>query len=171
MNRLTVSPMIVAMFFAAGCASPKLTLEDGDAKEKMILGKCSIQSWKQSADWATYDAPDYAPDGEAVNVIRQNLQSESITLLLFGGSWCGDTKAEFPKYFKLFQALGISEQKLSLYGVSRNKKEPSNAAEQYKIVRVPTFIALKDGKEIGRITEYPKESIEKDIAKFFQEKK
>jgi hypothetical protein len=30
---------------------------------------------------------------------------------------------------------------------------------------VPTFIFMKDGQELGRIVEYPLESLEKDMAK------
>ncbi|MFN3344608.1 MAG: thioredoxin family protein [Chloroherpetonaceae bacterium] len=159
---LVLLPFVLAVL--SGCASSQFALEDAETKEKMILGTCTWNEWKQNAAWTTYDAPDYTPDPDAVARLR-TLTSPDLSLILFGGSWCSDTKAEFPKYFKLFSALNLPQSSLSLHGVSRKKKEPSGLAERYNIKRVPTLIVLKGGKEIGRIVEYPTESIEKDLLK------
>ncbi|MFN3562485.1 MAG: thioredoxin family protein [Chloroherpetonaceae bacterium] len=159
---LVLLPFVLAVL--SGCASSQFALEDAETKEKMILGTCTWNEWKQNAAWTTYDAPDYTPDTDAVARLR-TLTSPDLSLILFGGSWCSDTKAEFPKYFKLFSALNLPQSSLSLHGVSRKKKEPSGLAERYNIKRVPTLIVLKGGKEIGRIVEYPTESIEKDLLK------
>ncbi len=147
----------------SGCGSSQFALEDSETKEKMILGTCTWNEWKQHTDWTTYDAPDYTPDPEILARLAPLLKPPDISLLIFGGSWCGDTKSEFPKYFKLFSALNFPQSSISLYGVSRKKKEPSGIAERYSIKRVPTLIVLKNGKEIGRIVEYPTESIEKAL--------
>lgn len=40
----------------------------------------------------------------------------------------------------------------------------SKEANEYKLERIPTFILLKDGKEVHRVVEYPNETIEKDFA-------
>ncbi len=149
----------------SGCASTQFTLEDAETNEKMIVGTCTWNEWKQHADWTTYDAPDYTPDPEILTRLAPLLKPPDISLLIFGGSWCGDTKSEFPKYFKLFSALNFPQSSLSLHGVSRKKKEQIGIAERYAIKRVPTLIVLKGGKEIGRIVEYPTESIEKELLK------
>lgn len=151
------------LFVLSGCASSRFALEDAETKEKMILGACTWNEWKQNAAWSTYDAPDYTPDTEVLRRLAPLIKSTDISLLLFGGSWCGDTKAEFPKYFKLFSALNFPQSSLSLHGLSRKKREPTGIAERYSIKRVPTLVVLKGGKEIGRIVEYPTESIEKDL--------
>lgn len=160
---LALLPFLLAVL--SGCASSQFALEDAETKEKMILGTCTWNEWKQNAEWTTYDAPDYTPDPDAVARLAPLVKSPDLSLIIFGGSWCGDTKAEFPKYFKLFSALNLPQSSLSLHGVSRKKKEPSGIAERYNIKRVPTLIVLKGGKEIGRIVEYPTESIEKDLLK------
>ena len=49
--------------------------------------------------------------------------------------------------------------------VNRSKKTSDNLQEGFDIIRVPTFIFFKDGKEIGRFVEYPRESVEADILK------
>jgi thiol-disulfide isomerase/thioredoxin len=164
MHRLLQRLALLPLFLVAlsGCASSQFTLEDGETKEKMILGLCTWNAWKQHAEWTTYDAPDYTPDAEILPRLAQAIKPD-VSLLIFGGSWCGDTKAEFPKYFKLFSALNFPQSSLSLHGVSRKKKEPTGIAERYAIKRVPTLIVLKGNNEIGRIVEYPTASIEKDL--------
>ncbi len=161
------SPLLALLAFflvvISGCASSQFALEDAETKEKMILGACTWNEWKQHAAWTTYDAPDYTPDAEVLARLAPLMKSPEVSLLLFGGSWCGDTKAEFPKYFKLFSALNLPPSFYSLYGLSRKKKEQTGIAERYTIKRVPTLVVLKGGKEIGRIVEYPTESIEKDL--------
>ncbi|MGQ9805538.1 MAG: TlpA family protein disulfide reductase [Chlorobiales bacterium] len=153
------------LFVLSGCASSRFALEDAETKEKMILGACTWNEWKHNAAWSTYDAPDYTPDPEILPRLAQALNTQDVSLLIFGGSWCGDTKSELPKYFKLFSALNFPQSSLSLHGVSRKKREPTGIAERYSIKRVPTLVVLKGGNEIGRIVEYPTESIEKDLLK------
>jgi hypothetical protein len=52
---------------------------------------------------------------------------------------------------------------VTLYGVDRKKKSPGGTEAQYHIERVPTFIFLKHGEEIGRIVENPQASLEGDM--------
>ena len=49
--------------------------------------------------------------------------------------------------------------------VNREKKTPDNLQEGYNIIRVPTFIFFRKGKEIGRFVEYPRVSVEADMLK------
>jgi len=155
--------LFVSWIALSRCASPQFVLEDSETQEKMIIGTCTWNEWKQHAAWSSYDAPDYTPDPEVLARLMPLFKQADLSLLIFGGSWCGDTKAEFPKYFKLFSALNFPQSSISLYGVSRKKKEPTGVAERYSIRRVPTLIVLKGGKEIGRIVEYPAESLEKAL--------
>lgn len=157
--------LLSLLVLLSGCASAQFALVDNETQEKMILGTCTWNEWKQHAAWSTYDAPDYTPDSNTLTHLAPLLNASDVSLILFGGSWCGDTKVEFPKYFKLFSALNLPQSSVSLYGVSRKKKEQTGIAERYNVKRVPTLIVLKDGKEIGRIVEYPTESIEKDLLK------
>ena len=43
------------------------------------------------------------------------------------------------------------------------KKSPTGEEQGLNIVKVPTLIFLKDGKEVNRIIERPIESLEEDI--------
>ena len=81
------------------------------------------------------------------------------------GSWCGDSKRETPRFYKLLDETGFNQNDFELITVDRSKKTPDNLQEGVDIIRVPTFIFYKDGEEIGRYVEYPRETLEKDILK------
>jgi len=80
------------------------------------------------------------------------------------GTWCGDSKKEVPRFLKILNEKKIvPENKIKLYALDRKKKLGNGEAEQNNIKRVATFIVRKDSKEIGRIVEFPKTSLEKDL--------
>lgn len=81
------------------------------------------------------------------------------------GTWCGDSKRETPRFYKILEQTDFDENNFELITVNRSKKTPNNLQEGFNIIRVPTFIFYKEGKEVGRYVEYPRETIEKDILK------
>jgi thiol-disulfide isomerase/thioredoxin len=86
---------------------------------------------------------------------------------VFFGSWCGDSKREVPRFLKLLDLLGVQGESRELIGVGNKdtvyKRSPAGEEEGLGIFRVPTFIILKNGKEINRITEFPVRSLERDL--------
>ena len=85
------------------------------------------------------------------------------TIKGFMGTWCGDSKRETPRFYKILDETGFDQDYFELITVGRNKKTPDNLQEGFNIIRVPTFIFYKDGEEVGRFVEYPRETLEKDI--------
>ena len=81
------------------------------------------------------------------------------------GTWCGDSKREVPRFYKILDETNFDQDDFELITVNRRKKTPDNLQEGYNIIRVPTFIFYKDGEEVGRYVEYPRETLEKDILK------
>ena len=81
------------------------------------------------------------------------------------GTWCGDSKRGVPRFYKILEETGFDEDYFELITVGRNKKTPDNLQEGFDLIRVPTFIFFKDGKEVGRFVERPRETMEKDILK------
>jgi len=66
--------------------------------------------------------------------------------MMFMGTWCGDTRYEVPKFFKLLDEVEFNKDNLKNIAVNRGKKAPGELDEEYGIHRVPTIIFLKDGK-------------------------
>ncbi|HYE54697.1 MAG TPA: thioredoxin family protein, partial [Chitinophagaceae bacterium] len=79
-----------------------------------------------------------------------------VHFIVFGGTWCDDTKVILPRFYSLADAASIPADHISLIGVDRNKKTLGYLTESLNIINVPTVIVLKDGKEIGRVVEYGK---------------
>jgi hypothetical protein len=117
----------------------------------------------------------YQPAPNAVQLLR--CYDEPVTVLIFFGSWCSDSKRELPKFFATLDLVKNKNFSAKLYGLDRTKKDSTGYAETFGISHVPTFIFLR-GKsaftanavalreqtrdELGRITETPMASIEQD---------
>jgi len=88
---------------------------------------------------------------------------EGVDVTIFFGGWCPDSKREVPRFLKLADEAGIPSSRIRLYALDRTKKSDDGMTAKFGITRVPTFIFLKDGTELGRITEFPSTTIEADV--------
>lgn len=127
-----------------------------ETEKIVIVGKFSWLEWKERAGWADFNAPEYIINTLKADSISYYYQNNNIKFIIFSGSWCGDSKTEVPKMFKLFETAIIPADSISLYGLDREKQESSGTALKYQIQRVPTLIILINNKEAGRIIEFPR---------------
>jgi len=102
--------------------------------------------------WFAENQQGYVPDQNALKALRAN--KDSVNIIAFGGTWCGDTKFILPKFFVLADAAGLSQDRITVLGVDHNKKTIEHLSEAFNIENVPTIIVMKNGKEIGRVVEY-----------------
>lgn len=126
---------------------------------KKGLTKNSFKAWFSK----TYD--DYLINKKVVNLIKDSINQYEIKAFL--GTWCGDSKRETPRFYKILEAAKFDETKLKLIAVDKTeeayKQSPNGEEKGLNIHRVPTFIFYKNGKEVNRIVERPKETLERDI--------
>lgn len=115
------------------------------------------------SDWFIYNYDDYEVDEATAESLIPLL--DGVSIKAFMGTWCGDSQEQTPVFYKVLDATNFNEENIELVAVNRAKKTPDNLQQPYNIERVPTFIFYKNGKEIGRIVEYPRESIEADMLK------
>jgi thiol-disulfide isomerase/thioredoxin len=113
--------------------------------------------------WFDSGYENYNVDLSITNKIKDNL--EGITVKGFIGTWCGDSKREIPHFYKIADEVGLEINDIDLVTVNRSKRTPDNLQEGFNVLRVPTFIFYRNGEEIGRFVEYPRETLEKDILK------
>ncbi len=73
------------------------------------------------------------------------LQSDRIVLIDFWASWCGPCKMMSPVIDKIAEEVGEEVKVCKI-----NIDEEQNLAVKYNVMSIPTFIVLKDGKEVGR---------------------
>ena len=104
--------------------------------------------------WYQQNQAGYIPPAEVVQALKS--KSDQVQWIVFGGTWCGDTRQILPKFFNLLDSAGVSLDRVTIIGVDRHKKAFGNITDALNITHVPTIIILKDGKEEGRVVEYGK---------------
>lgn len=150
---------LLALLFVAGSIQAMAQSQyevTTDASGKILKGIISKEliTKDTSFKWYQQNLAGYTPNADAVKALKDN--GAKIQIIAFGGTWCGDTRNILPKFFSILDAAALPSEKLTLVGVDRSKKTVSNLADALGVVNVPTFIVLKDGKEVGRVVEYGK---------------
>lgn len=161
----------VAFLIMAGCRGEgpyRMTVESKGTK--IVVGKFTRSLLESDSSFAwfrlNYDA--FTPDSASIAYL--STAAQDVHFIVIGGTWCGDTKHELPKFFKTVSLSHIPETNMEMYGVDRSKKSNDGVTEKYGITRVPTFILFSDGKEIGRIVESTKNGMEFDLADLLKKK-
>lgn len=115
--------------------------------------------------WFTKNYNDYEPNTTITKTMSSELKNHTITL--FMGTWCGDSKMEVPRLYKVLEACDFPMEQLTVIAVSRKpnmyKQSPQHEEAGLNIHRVPTVIFYKNDKEVNRIVEHPIETFEEDI--------
>ena len=138
----------------------------GDGKT-FLLGEIPREALVKApyADWFQNNYDNYMVDQRLVALFKDALLETEI--LLFLGTWCGDSKREVPRFLKLLDAAAFPAEQLKIVALDRRKeqykKSPGGEEQGRNIQRVPTFILLQKGKEVNRIVERPIESLEEDV--------
>ncbi|MEO5563990.1 MAG: hypothetical protein ABIR18_11160, partial [Chitinophagaceae bacterium] len=111
-----------------------------------------------------YDS--YTPSAETIRAIKK-LDTKGITVEIFLGTWCGDSRREVPRFLKLLDVLSFPQKNVKIIGVGNSdsmmKQSPGHEETGKGIFRVPVFIISKNAVEINRINEFPVNSLEKDF--------
>lgn len=119
--------------------------------------------------WFAENSKGFTPNAAAVASFQA--AKDSVHVLVFGGTWCGDTKHILPQFYALTDAAGFPQDHITLVGVDRNKKTIQHLSEAFGVLNVPTFIVLKNGKEIGRVVEYGKYGmVDKELGEIVSKK-
>ena len=133
----------------------------------ILAGHASV-SVLQQPDYKTwYDKSYnvYTVDTTTVKQLQPIFKNQTMDIFL--GSWCGDSKREVPRMFKILESAGIDTTRVHLVFVDNRiatyKQSPQHEEQGRNIHHVPTFIIYDAGKEIGRIVESPVLSLEKDL--------
>jgi rhodanese-related sulfurtransferase/thiol-disulfide isomerase/thioredoxin len=139
------------------------TSEDG---MDMLVGKITKEDLYRDFPVFKEKAEGYSPKAAFVEKIG-NLNQQT-SMILFLGTWCKDSISEAPKFLRIYDLVANPNFSLEIYAVDRKKKDGLGMAERFSLERVPTMIFLRDGKEISRIVEYPKKSMEEDFLRIVE---
>ncbi|WP_108807324.1 hypothetical protein [Aquimarina spinulae] len=138
-----------------------------EGSSPMLLGKINNQGLAQPPynEWFSKNHKEYIPKQSSIDSLTTQLLPYTITL--FMGTWCGDSKREVPRMYKILEESNFPLDRLTVVAVDRSreayKQSPGGEHEGLNIHRVPTLIFHKDGKEINRIVESPRKTLEEDM--------
>ena len=149
---------------AAQHINHEITLENQDP---FLVGHITLDALSTNSYGAWYNANynNYVVAEDTISSIKTELAAHQI--LLFMGTWCGDSKREVPRFIKILEAADFPIERLKIVALDKRKetykKSPNGEEWGLQIKRVPTFIFYKNGKETHRIIESPIASLEADI--------
>jgi hypothetical protein len=151
--------------------APQASIHDLEVKDShgnpMLLGRCARARLEQPPydSWFLKNYNDYRLDTPTADRLRAELKGKRFTI--FMGTWCGDSRREVPRMFRIFDYCGVSRDAISLIMVSPAdsdyKQSPGHEEKGLNIFRVPDLLIFSTGKELGRIVESPVVSLEKDL--------
>jgi thiol-disulfide isomerase/thioredoxin len=126
-----------------------------------LVGPITLEALRKAKPDYVRLADKYTPDPGAVKTIAS---ARDTRLVVFFGSWCLLCKKAVPQLLKTIEAAKNPGLALEFYGVTEDHGEPKDPIAKYSISTTPVFVVVRGGKEIGRITEKPDVSVEKDLA-------
>ncbi len=157
---------ILSFILISSCASvpKKPVTKDKDGNLIGIATRKDFQQEPYGSDWFNDFYSYYEIEKTTAQKLEQKLKG--IKIKAFMGTWCGDSKREVPNFYKLLDEAKFNYKKLEMITVNRQKKA-DGLEDGFNIIRVPTFIFYKNGKEIGRFVEHALDgsTIEDDILK------
>ena len=162
MKKILLSFVLIV---SISCAAQKNEATAVISADGYLVGIANKESFLQKPfnEWFNLNYEDYKLKKKVVEKLKPLLKE--VTIKAFMGTWCGDSQEQTPVFYKILDAADFNYNSLEFIAVDINKSTPNNLQEGYNIIRVPTFIFYKEGKEIGRFVEYPRETVEKDFLK------
>ena len=157
--------VFVFTYFSSNSQVYNRVVEDTDVYQRVLIGKCTKKglNFENFGRYMKSEYKNYELDIKKINKIRKKIDGVKITIVL--GTWCKDSKEQVPRFLKILDKLKFKDKDLTIIGVNSKKHAFVMSIDEYNIERVPTFIFYRKGKEMGRIIETPKKSLEKDMLK------
>ena len=167
MKKLFLLMLSTVVVTAVAAQSQYEVIKEGNSKIlKGIITK-ELISKDSTFTWYKQNQQGFTANAQAVTTLKA--KGTDIEFIVFGGTWCDDTRVLLPRYFSWLEASNFPHEKVTLIGVDRNKKTLSHLAEALGVINVPTFIVMKNGKEIGRVVEYGKYGqVDKELGEIIQ---
>jgi thiol-disulfide isomerase/thioredoxin len=120
--------------------------------------------------WFVTEYKDYQPNVNVIEDIKKNDLPDlnELKITVFMGTWCSDSKKQIPRLYKILDQINFNEDSLSVHAVGIVPKEfrktHNGIAEKGRnIYRVPTIIVTRNKQELGRIVEFPNDTLEQDV--------
>lgn len=149
-TRLSLILLGILLIFFYTSASTELL---GDLNKEDIIK--NFPSWEERAAV-------YMPD--LVSIAKFQSHNFPVNIEVYLGTWCLDSVEHVSSFFKIMEIADNPLLLVTYTGIPRDKQAREVYIQGKDIQKVPTFIVIANGQEIGRIIEHPKKSVEEDLA-------
>ncbi|GGI28545.1 thioredoxin family protein [Pedobacter mendelii] len=167
---LSITLIILTMNVSAQELNKKI--HDEAHNKEILINTCTREGVVTFPEFKEMYDPLYAayvPDAATMIELKKLIKKEHIKIIF--GTWCGDSKVNVPNFFKVLDALQFKVKNVEIIAVDGHKKAENGIIDGLDIQRVPTFIIYdKKGKELGRIVEHPKATLEGDFLNILKKK-
>jgi len=152
-----------------GCGAPVNQETVSYEGETILIGQINWQGLTSApySEWFIPGYQSYVVDSLTLAGIAPSMLN--LEIVLFLGTWCVDSKLQVPQFYKIVDYLHFDLDRLTVIGLERLEDlrlvGPQHEELDWKAGFVPTIIFVSAGRELGRITEFPQQSLEKDMAR------
>ncbi|HEY4208453.1 MAG TPA: thioredoxin family protein [Puia sp.] len=149
MKHILLIAIIIGLGILTRAESEYTVTNDGTCK--ILKGLISRDMLEKDAtfSWFHQNRHAYAPDAALTTLVHA--KTAQVRFLVFTATWNEDAQYIIPRFYSLMDAAAVRPDQVTLIGVDKEKKTLYHLTETMHITSIPTFIVLKDGKEIGRI--------------------
>jgi len=140
--------------FAYSCASETYPMDP------YAVGDISIKTLFENHEGFQDNYEEYQPG----NLLDPAL-FRGVEIYMLFGTWCHDSKREVPRLLSLLNKLDVPENQINLIGLNFMKNDSQDRGKKFQIKKTPTFVFLRNQKEVGRIVEMPEIRLEADLLK------
>lgn len=161
-----ILPLIVVVFIISSCGINKSVFDEGAGK-KILINECnrSAFSIKEYKTWFDKEYNSYKADENIIEKLKTNKNFKKIKIKIIFATWCGDSRREIPRFYKVLDKTGFPQENITLIAINTYRSARASLLKGVKFKRIATFIFYENNKEIGRIVETPTVSIENDWLK------
>ena len=148
------------------------TMIDSSRDQEILIGDCNREGLQGIVFGGNFGMEYDLGTTDLGTIENLKLYNGDYNIIIVLGSWCGDSREQVPRFLRIIDELGLSDDIIRMIAVDRTKS-PGELDEEPEVElnteRVPTFIFINEGIEIGRIVETPIETLETDMLKILRE--
>jgi len=138
---------------------------DEKAEREILIGYCDINGLQEEPfdEWYNSEFDEYKTKKKNLRKIKKAKINSKVKITIVMATWCSDSRREVPRFYKILDKIKYDFKNVTLINVDTKKLAEGTNVEKLNIKKVPTFLFYKNKKEIGRIIETPKATLEKDM--------
>lgn len=167
-RKFLIAAAFCTLFILQTVSAQTFTVEIEPSGTKILKGFLERKDLQHDSLflWFAANYQSYSLDSTTIRQMEPLI--EDVHFFMVVGTWCGDSRREVPKWFKILDALQIPADKITVFGVDRSKQSTEGTTDKYNVRRVPTLIVFRGEDDIGRIVEAPRATHEIDLLRILK---